>query len=185
MWQDEVINDLYEAGVKDDKLALLYEIKKSNYLAVKTQHGLTERKEVEKIICQGDPWGSRQCSVQIDSIGRDSLADDLEPFKYKGEVEIPALVMVDDILTIAESGYKTARMNSFITAKIALKKLQLGPKKCFVLHTGKEHEDYKNVELFVDGWKLKDVKDVETDATSREDILTESMEISHMDEKNI
>ena len=66
-------------------------------------------------------------------------------------VEIPALGTVDDILNISESGCKTARMNTFITAKIALKKLQLGLKKCFVLHTGKEHEEYKNVELFVDG----------------------------------
>ena len=146
MWQDEVINDIYEAGIRDDKLALLNEINKTNNLAVKTQHRLTERKVVENIICQGDPWGSMQCSVQIDSIGRDSLAEDLEPFKYKGEVEIPALGMVDDILTIAESGYKTARMNSFKTAKIALKKLKLGPNKCFVLHTEKEHKNFRNIE---------------------------------------
>ena len=162
MWQDEVINNLYEAGIRDDKLALLNEINKTNNLAVKTQHGLTERKVVEKIICQGDPWGSMQCSVQIDSIGRDSLAEDLEPVKYEGEVEIPALGMVDDILTIAESGYKTARMNSFITAKIALEKLQLGSNKCFVLHTGKEHTNFRNIELYVDWLKLRDVKDVET-----------------------
>ena len=100
MWQEEVINDLYEAGIQNDKLALLYQINKTNNLAVKTQHGLTERMVVEKIIC---PWGSMQCSVQIDSIGRESLAEDLEPFKHKGEVEIPALGMVDDVLTIAES----------------------------------------------------------------------------------
>ena len=61
--------------------------------------------------------------------------------------------MVDDILTFSESGHKTMRMNAFITAKIAWKKLRLGPKKCYVLHTGKEYEEYKNVELFVDGWK--------------------------------
>ena len=59
--------------------------------------------------------------------------------------------MVDDILTISESGYKTARLNSFINAKIAIKKLQLGPKKCSVLHTGKDHE---NIELYVDGWAI-------------------------------
>ena len=52
--------------------------------------------------------------------------------------------MVDDILTITESGFKTARMNAFIIAKIALKKLQLGPSKCFVLHTGKEHNEFRN-----------------------------------------
>ena len=77
---------------------------------------------MEKIICQGDPWGSIQCSVQIDTIGKDSLAPDLEPFKYKELVEIPALGMVDDVLAITESGYKTARMNAFFTAKVAIKK---------------------------------------------------------------
>ena len=70
--------------------------------------------------------------------------------------------MVDDVLTITESGYKTARMNAFFTAKVAIKKLQLGPQKCFVLHTKKEHEGYKNIELFVDGWEMKEVQDVET-----------------------
>ena len=99
----------------------------------------------------------------------------------KNEVEIPALGMVDDILKIAEGGYKTARMNSFKTAKIALKKLKLGPNKCFVLHTEKEHNNFRNIELYVDGWKLRDVKDVETDSTFREDIMEGDMEVSHMD----
>ena len=104
-------------------------------MSVKTQYGLTDRKEINEVICQGDPWGPIQCSVQIDGIGRESLEEELEPYKYKDEVEIPALGM-DDILTISESGYKTARLNSYINAKIAMKKLQLGPKKCSVLHTG-------------------------------------------------
>ena len=104
-----------------------------------------KEKNLEEIICQGDPWGSIQCSVQIDTFGKDSLAPDLEPFKYKELVEIPALGMVDDVLTITESGYKTARMNGFFTVKVAIKKLQLGPQKCFVLHTKKEHEGYKNI----------------------------------------
>ena len=97
----------------------------------------------------------------------------LEPYKYKEEVEIPALGMVDDILTISESGYKTARMN----AKIAMKKLKLGPKKFSFLHTAKDHE---NIELFVDGWAIKIVKDVETSEDSRQDIFEGSMKISHL-----
>ena len=84
-------------------------------MAVKTQHGLTERKTVNNIICQGDPWGSIQCSVQIDTIGRESLEAGLEPLKYLNKVEIHALGMVDDILTISDGGYKTTRMNAFIT----------------------------------------------------------------------
>ena len=35
MWQDEVKNDLFVAGITDDKLALLNEINKTNYLVSK------------------------------------------------------------------------------------------------------------------------------------------------------
>ena len=151
-----------------------------NNVAVKTQHGLTERRTVKNIICQGDPWGSMQCSVQIDTIGRESLEAGLEPFRYKNQVGIPALGMVDDILTISESGHKTTRMNAFVTSKIALKKLQFGPKKCFVLHTSKDPEDITNMKLFVDGWSMKDVQDVETGAVKREDTLEGDTELSQM-----
>ena len=103
LWHEEVINNIFDAGVSNDKLALLYKINSINNLAVKTQHGLTERRTVKNIICQGDPCGSMQCSVQIDTIGRESLKAGLEPFRYKNKVEIPALGMVDDILTISKS----------------------------------------------------------------------------------
>ena len=89
--------------------------------------------------------------------------------------------MVDDILTITDSGHKTSRMNSFITAKIAMKKLQFGPKKCFVLHTGKEHQNYLNSELDVDGWSMKNVNHVETGESTRQNIFEGDMEISHID----
>ena len=102
---------------------------------------------------------------------------------YKGEVKIPALGMIDDLITISESGYKRARMNSFINAKIAIKKLQLGPKKCFVMHIKKDHEEFKNIEVYADGWKMKSVKDVETGAINRIDTFEGDMEISHISEE--
>ena len=36
---------------------------------------------------------------------------------YKGEVKIPPLGMVDDLLCISECGYKTTTVNSFICEK--------------------------------------------------------------------
>ena len=134
MWQEEVVNDLFEAGIQEVKLVLLFEITKNNKVAVNTPDGLSERKNVEKIICQGDQWGSLECALQVDTIGKDSLKAELEPYKYKNKVEIPALGVVDDLLTVCESGYKAARMNSLINAKTAIKKLQFGPQKCHVLH---------------------------------------------------
>ena len=105
----------------------------------------------------------------------------MEPYKYKDEVEIPALGFVDDIISISESGYKTARMNSFINAQLAMKKLRLGAKKCFVMHVGNEHESYKNDQLLIDGWNVKTVESVLTGEIDWEDTLVEDMnEISNI-----
>ena len=51
------MNDLFDAGVKNYKLALLHKVNQVNNVAVKTPNGLSERKEVKNIICQGEPWG--------------------------------------------------------------------------------------------------------------------------------
>ena len=172
----------FDAGVQNDKLALLHKVNKVNKLAVKTPHGLSERKEVNNIICQGEPWVPIECSLQIDNIGKESLEEDLDPYKYKDEVDIPALGYVDDIITVTESGYKTARMNSFINAKLAIKKLRLGAKKCFVMHIGNKHDDYKNIELCIDGWSVKKVESIPAGRTEHVDTLLDDMkEISHID----
>ena len=52
MWLKETMNDLYEAGIKDDHLAILYEANKEVKIAVKTPNGLTDRVKVGKIILQ-------------------------------------------------------------------------------------------------------------------------------------
>ena len=57
MWQEEVVNDLYDAGVKNDKLALLHKVNKVNKFAVKTPYGISQRKEVNNIIFQGNHGG--------------------------------------------------------------------------------------------------------------------------------
>ena len=124
-------------------MSLLHKINQVNRIAVKTPNGLSQRKTTEKIICQGEPWGPIECSLQIDNIGKESLNESLEPYKYKDQVEIPALGFVDDIISVTESGYKTTRMNSFLNAQIATKKLRLGAKKCFVMHVGNKHDNYK------------------------------------------
>ena len=57
MCQEKVINDLFDAGVKNDKFALLHKVNQVNKVAVKTPKRLLERKEVNNINCQGEPWG--------------------------------------------------------------------------------------------------------------------------------
>ena len=79
----------------------------------------------------------------IDGFGKESLKSEMEPYKYKGKVPVPVLGMVDNILSISESGYKTCRLNAFLNAKTALKRLQFGPDKCHVLFVGKDVPTHK------------------------------------------
>ena len=72
------------------------------------------------------------------------------------------LGMVDDVLSISDCGYKTRRMNAFLNAKTAVKRLQLGPDKCHVMHVGKNIPEYKKDTLYVDGWEMKEIQNKST-----------------------
>ena len=181
MWYEDVTNELYEAGINDDKLALLAKINESNDIAVKTPVGLTSRKNIKKIICQGDPWGSIDCSLMVDGFGKESLKEDLDPYKYKGQVPIPLLGMVDDIFIISESGHKSQRLNGFINAKTAVKRLQFGAQKCHVMHIGKNIPDHKKMEFYVDNWKMKEVDSTTTNSKEEKDIFDGEEDIKEID----
>ena len=46
LWNEECMNNLYEAGMDDNMLALLYEMNSRANIAVRTPVGITERKEI-------------------------------------------------------------------------------------------------------------------------------------------
>ena len=84
-------------------------------------------------------------------------------------MKIPILSMVDDALLVSECGYKTSMLNSFINTKTSMKKLQYGTAKCFKMHVGKKCIEEVCPELYIDGWKLKEVEEVDTDSFAVED----------------
>ena len=91
---------------------------------------------------------------------------------------MPLLGMVDDVFIISESGYKTQRLNGFINAKTAAKRLQFGAKKCQVMHVGKHIPKHKKTDLYVDGWlmdetdnKNTNIKDAEEKFNGEEEII--------------
>ena len=178
MWFEEVTNDLYTAGIDDDNLALLHKINESNDIAIQTPIGLTKRENVKKIICQGDPWGSIECSLMVDGFGKESLNPDLEPYKYKDQVPVPILGMVDDVFVISESGHKAQQMNGFINAKTATKRLQFGANKCHVMHIGKNIENHKKMEFYVDEWKMKETENKTTHTLDKIEVFNGEEEIS-------
>ena len=75
LWLEECVNDLYDAGIQDDKLALIYEANKKNKVAVKTPFGITSRENMDKIVLQGEVFGPLQCSVQVDTLGKECIEE--------------------------------------------------------------------------------------------------------------
>ena len=67
---DETINDLYETGLKNDNLNMIYKLNENNKVAVVTPHGLTDRVDINKIVMQGENLAPLECSVQIDTSER-------------------------------------------------------------------------------------------------------------------
>ena len=50
----ECMNDIYEAGVKNDLFALIYESNRRSHVAVQTPQGLSKREIFEDLVMQGD-----------------------------------------------------------------------------------------------------------------------------------
>ena len=90
------------------------------------------------------------CSKQVGQIGKLCLETPRYIYLYKGEVEIPPLTMVDDVLLVAECGYKSAMANIYMNCKTNSKKLQFGENKCKKIHVGKYQEEHTCLRLSVD-----------------------------------
>ena len=120
-------------------------------MAVVTPHGLTDRVEIKKIIMQGENFAPLECSVQVDTYGRECMSQDKYLFKYRNTILVPPLAMIDDLLSISKSGKDSVLLNAFLNVKTNMKKLQYGEDKCFKLHIGQE----KTIcpDLYIDKWK--------------------------------
>ena len=169
LWLEECMNDLYSAGLKDDKFALLYNANSDVKVTVKTPVGKTSRGTITNAITQGDVFGPLLCSNQVDTFGKECLEQHKYTYLYKNEVEISPLGMVDDLICVSECGFQTSMINSFIKFKTDSKKLQFGVSKCKKMHIGKYCEDFKCQNLMVDSWEEVEVKNDETGITQIED----------------
>ena len=70
MWAEETMNDLYDAGVQDDKFALVSLMNDRCQVAVKTPVGETKRFELNRIEMQGTVPAPLKCAVQVDTLGK-------------------------------------------------------------------------------------------------------------------
>ena len=70
LWLQEVINCLFDAGLRNDKLPLLFLENKNAQIAVKTNGVISKRMNIKEIIMQGSVWGSICCVVLMDKLGK-------------------------------------------------------------------------------------------------------------------
>ena len=75
---------------------------------------------------QGDTWGPPMAAKQVDSFGKQLLEEKPEfIYRYKGDISIGVLGMIDDFLGVSESGLKASQLNAFINVKTAEKKTSI------------------------------------------------------------
>ena len=160
LWLDECVNDLFEAGVCDDKLALIYKFNSSNQVAVKSPFGVTKRIMVDKIVLQGEVFGPLQCSVTVDTFGKECMDEQKNLYVYKGEVGVPPLAMVDDVACPAVCGVDSVQVTAFLNSKSNVKKLQFGVDKCHQLHFGGKH--HLCPDLHIDKWEVTKCDEAKT-----------------------
>ena len=149
LWLQDVMNDLYDSlpsNQQDEKLALIYQANANNKVAVSTGVGLTSRVNIQDIVTQGGVFGPLECSNSIDTIGKDCFNRGEHLYSYKNMVQIMPLSMVDDILAVAPCNQKSLEVNTYINAKIELKKLKFhnpnmnGKTKCQKIHIGTKNK---------------------------------------------
>ena len=73
----EACSDLYDIGLKSDKLKLLYNANKQVKIKVKTPSGLTQETDIREVVMQGDTWAITMDSVQCDAFGKELLEENV------------------------------------------------------------------------------------------------------------
>ena len=140
LWLQACINALFEAGLDNDQLNLLYLENKNANIAVKVNNKLSARISVKNVIMQGTIWGSLKCTTTMDTLNKTMKEDTNLHYNYKGDknIAIGVLGMVDDTLALSECGNKAIRKNSVVNSFVESQRLTLSTEKSVVVHIGKK-----------------------------------------------
>ena len=76
-------------------------------------------------------------------------------YRYKGIILIPSLGLMDNNLTVSETGHKAEQINIFMNKNSALRKLKFNPFKCKYMMIGNKKEHTVKHTLEVDSWNIK------------------------------
>ena len=159
LWVEDCINDMFENGFDNDKLPLLYLENQNAQIAVKTPTGTSNRVTINNTIMQGTVWASLCCTTSMEKLGKHVYAHEDLVYKYKENVDIPCLGMIDDILVIQNCSNNSVKINSVVNAFVETKKLRLSKEKCHKIHiqkNNKHEEKCKKLKVHNDTMKESD-----------------------------
>ena len=149
----EAISDIYNAGMDNDTLCLLYQANKKVSMAVNTPSGLSLRQDIHDVVLQGDTWASMLASVQVDTIAKE-VNKAGHGYKYMDVLPVNMLGLVDDIVGITVADHSAHQLNTILKVKSAEKQLQFGAKKCKIMLICKDKQ-VQSEALSVDNWSVK------------------------------
>ena len=101
---------MFENGLTNGLLNLIYELSKKSKVTVKTPVGNSDTAELDEVVMQGETLSGIICTNSMDKMSKDCPLDKL---KCKDSVEVPKLGYVDDLTDITECGEKTEETESF------------------------------------------------------------------------
>ena len=107
-------------------------------MCVETSLGKSERATIDYVVMQGSVTGGTLCSNQLSKLCNESYDEGIV-YMYRGRIPIPALAMVDDVVSIAlcdsiESIEQNVKTDEFVKRKKL--ESQVGEGKCQWLHRG-------------------------------------------------
>ena len=92
IWLEEATNDLYDSGIRNRNINLLYLGNAKTRMCVETSIGRSNRAELRKVVMQGSVTGGMICSNQISKLCN-NLYEEGEVYMYNDTIPIPALAM--------------------------------------------------------------------------------------------
>ena len=107
----------------------------------------------------------------MDSVAREYSSEAVEMFRYRKVISIPPMGMIDDLVSIAYSGFHSVLINATIDAKLSLKKLEIHKKKSIKLHISKDLQSKvkRSSNLKVQGFDMSE----STEETYIGDVITD------------
>ena len=138
LWLEACINSLYEAGLQDDRLNILYIENKTANIAVKIYNKVSRRTPVNKVVMQGSVWGGLKCTSQMDTLNKIMKNKESLEYKYRNDpnITIGVIGMIDDTLAVAECGASSVEKNSVVNSFMETHRLSMHKEKSVVVHVG-------------------------------------------------